>query len=54
MKNNKFETNNKAIKIVRRQKNLKCDICPPHRGENNERTPRRSWKSRTKRKTQYK
>ncbi len=31
---------------------LSCDICPPNRGENTKRTPRKNWKF--KRKIKYK
>lgn len=43
----------KEFKIDRLQRQLSCDRCPPHRGENNERVPRRSWKLKTKKRKQF-
>jgi hypothetical protein len=41
-------------KYLAEYKSMHCDRCPPHRGENRTRTPKRSWKNKTKRKRQHK
>lgn len=51
MKKNQVETP-KEFKIKRARDNFNCPICPPNRGENCKRHPKKSWKS--KRKTKYK
>lgn len=34
MKKDKLNTDSRVDKLYRKRKNLSCDICPPHRGEN--------------------
>lgn len=38
----------KAYHHVSMKKDGRCTFCPPHGGENEGRTPRRSWKNRRK------
>ncbi len=37
----------------KRRLQQKCDRCKPHRGENHERKPRRSWKHRSRKGKSY-
>lgn len=43
-----MNTENRIYKIARRAKLFRCDRCPPHRKENAERIPARSWKFRSR------
>lgn len=53
MKMQKVETP-REFAVKRKQQLASCDRCPWHRSENVERTPRKSWKLRSKRKRQFK
>lgn len=55
----KTTTNTSLFKRIHKRIKMrysgKCTICPPHGGENATRTPgHTSWKSKNKRKKQYK
>ena len=44
MKKDKFNVDNRTDKAYRRKKTLRCDICPPNRGENAKRKPKHGVK----------
>lgn len=47
-KYDKLSTNRKALKLKRRVQTLKCDICPPNRGENAKRRPKHGAQKKRK------
>lgn len=46
MRNNDEKPNNRAEKLAKREERgqLKCSICPPHKGENASRKPKHGVK----------
>ena len=52
-----LESNTRVLRLLRRREFCRltgdCDRCPPHRGENWERAPRKSWKFRSKKRKAY-